>query len=52
MIFKETHLPGAYVIEPQIIGDERGFFARAWCKKEFAAHGLETELVQSNLSFQ
>ncbi len=51
MIFKETHLAGAYVIEPRIIGDERGFFARAWCQKEFEAHGLEAALVQSNLSF-
>ncbi|MBJ6611084.1 MAG: dTDP-4-dehydrorhamnose 3,5-epimerase [Candidatus Thiothrix moscowensis] len=51
MIFEETCLRGAYVIDPLIIGDERGFFARAWCQKEFGAHGLVTAFVQSNLSF-
>ena len=50
MIFTETALPGAYVIdlEPQV--DERGFFARAWCAREFAARGLESRLVQSSIS--
>jgi dTDP-4-dehydrorhamnose 3,5-epimerase len=50
MIFKETKLPGAFVIEPEKIEDERGFFARAWCKEEFAAHGLEPRFVQFNLA--
>lgn len=51
MIFKETTLPGAYVIEQQRINDHRGFFARAWCKREFQQQGLKAELVQSNVGF-
>jgi dTDP-4-dehydrorhamnose 3,5-epimerase len=51
MIFKHTGLPGAYVIEPERIEDGRGFFARAWCQKEFEEIGLETTFVQCNLSF-
>ena len=51
MIFKETGLQGAYIIEPERIEDSRGFFARAWCQKEFEKAGLETNFVQCNLSF-
>lgn len=51
MIFKETTLAGAYVIEPEKIGDERGYFARIWCKKELLRHGLKGELTQSNVGF-
>ncbi|MCG7853997.1 MAG: dTDP-4-dehydrorhamnose 3,5-epimerase [Methanosarcinaceae archaeon] len=51
MIFKESHLKGAFVIELEKIEDNRGFFARAWCKREFEAHGLNSRLVQCNLSF-
>ena len=51
MIFKETTLPGAYVIEPERINDHRGFFARVWCKKELQQHGLNNELSQSNIGF-
>ena len=40
MIFTETRLAGAYVIDPERIADERGFFARTWCRDEFARHGL------------
>lgn len=50
MIFKETNLKGAFVIELEKREDERGFFARTWCKKEFEANGLETGQVQANLS--
>lgn len=50
MIFQETELPGAYLIEPEKRGDERGFFARAWCAREMAEHGLAAELAQANLS--
>jgi len=50
MIFRETPLRGAYVIELERYGDERGHFARAWCREEFARHGLCTEFVQSNVS--
>ena len=51
MIFKETSLKRAFIIEPERIEDHRGFFARAWCKKEFEAHDLNPHLVQINLSF-
>jgi dTDP-4-dehydrorhamnose 3,5-epimerase len=51
MIFRETELPGAYVIEPEAIEDFRGFFARAWCRREFEAHGLNPDLAQVNLAF-
>lgn len=51
MIFTETELPGAFVIDLERREDERGFFARAWCAREFSEHGLSTELVQANLSF-
>jgi dTDP-4-dehydrorhamnose 3,5-epimerase len=51
VIFSQTALPGAYVIELERREDERGFFARAWCAEEFAEHGLATTLVQANLSF-
>lgn len=51
MIFKETKLKGAFTIDLERIEDNRGFFARAWCKREFEAHGLNSRLVQCNLSF-
>ncbi len=51
MIFQETHLKGAYIIELKKLEDDRGFFARAWCQKEFEEHGLTARLVQCNLSF-
>lgn len=46
-----TPLEGAYLIEPERRGDERGFFARFFCEREFAAAGLETRFVQINNSF-
>ena len=51
MIFTETSLKGAFIIELERIEDARGFFARTWCQKEFEAHGLSTRLVQCNVSF-
>ena len=51
MIFTETILQGAFLIEPERRGDERGFFARTWCQREFEAHGLRCRWVQCNLSF-
>lgn len=51
MKFIETRLKGAFIIEPELIEDERGFFARTWCKKEFDARGLNSNLVQCNISF-
>ena len=51
MLFRETKLPGAFVIELQKHEDERGFFARAWCQTEFEARGLNPRTVQCNISF-
>ncbi len=51
MIFKETKLKGAFIIEPERIEDERGFFARTFCQKEFKANGLNPNLVQCSVSF-
>jgi dTDP-4-dehydrorhamnose 3,5-epimerase len=51
MIFTETKLKGAFTIQIEKREDERGFFARAWCRKEFEAHGLTSHLAQANLSF-
>jgi len=49
--FAETRLKGAYAIVPDLIEDERGFFARTFCQKEFEAHGLRPTLVQCSVSF-
>jgi dTDP-4-dehydrorhamnose 3,5-epimerase len=51
LIFYKLKLEGAYRIDLEPREDERGFFARAWCQQEFAEHGLETRIVQSNLSY-
>jgi dTDP-4-dehydrorhamnose 3,5-epimerase len=51
MIFTETNLKGAYVVELQRFEDERGYFARSWCEREFKEHGLDSRLVQCNVSF-
>ncbi|MHC4644436.1 MAG: dTDP-4-dehydrorhamnose 3,5-epimerase [Planctomycetota bacterium] len=51
MIFTETKLRGAFIIEMEPIRDTRGYFARAWCKKEFEEHGLKSSLVQANITF-
>lgn len=51
MIFQETKLKGAFIIEVERIEDERGFFARAWCRNEFRPRGLESQWAQSNISF-
>jgi dTDP-4-dehydrorhamnose 3,5-epimerase len=51
VIFRETELPGAYVIELERREDERGFFARAWCRGELADHGLDARVAQANVSW-
>jgi dTDP-4-dehydrorhamnose 3,5-epimerase len=51
MKFSETMLQGAYVVSPQKIEDERGFFARTSCQNEFAALGLDLNLVQCSVSY-
>jgi dTDP-4-dehydrorhamnose 3,5-epimerase len=50
MIFKRAALGGVYLIEIDKLEDERGFFARTWCQREFEAYGLNSRLVQCNLS--
>ena len=50
MKFTETKLKGAYVIELEPIEDERGFFARSFCQKEFEKYGLNPRIVQCNIS--
>jgi dTDP-4-dehydrorhamnose 3,5-epimerase len=51
MIFTETKIKGVYVIEPELLMDERGFFARSFCKEEFQKHGLDFDIVQCNISY-
>ena len=51
MKFNPTPLPGNFTIDLELKGDERGFFARAFCEKEFAAAGLETRFVQATSAF-
>jgi dTDP-4-dehydrorhamnose 3,5-epimerase len=51
MIFHETSLAGAFLLEMERHEDERGFFARAWCRREFEAHGLDPAIAQTSVSF-
>lgn len=49
MIFTELPLPGAYVLDVELIADDRGFNARAYCANEFTDRGLRTPMVQTNI---
>ena len=51
MTFEETPLPGAYVVTPDAIQDDRGFFARQFCEREFSERGLMTRVVHANISY-
>lgn len=51
MIFHETKINGAFLVEIEPAEDERGFFARSWCQEEFKSRGLNPRLVQCNISF-
>lgn len=51
IIFKETKLKGAFVIEPEKFEDMRGFFARSFSRQEFSDHGLSGEFVEAGISF-
>jgi len=51
MIFSETRLKGAYVIDLERREDSRGYFARAFCQKEFDTHGLKPVIAQTNVAF-
>ena len=50
MFYKETKLKGVYLIELEVNEDERGFFSRIFCEKEFAQHGISFHCVQCNIS--
>jgi len=51
MIFRDTPLGGAFIVDIERREDNRGFFARTWCLREFEAHGLNPRLVQCSISF-
>src|SRR6478735_8485417 len=50
MLFTETPLAGAFEVELERLVDNRGFFARSFCEREFEAHGLPTRFPQCNVS--
>src|SRR3989344_8804848 len=49
--FAPTELAGVYIIDVEPILDERGFFARSWCRREFEKRGLNPDIAQCNISF-
>jgi dTDP-4-dehydrorhamnose 3,5-epimerase len=49
--FEPTLIPSAYIVSQPRHEDERGFFARTWCQREFEAHGLSPRLAQANISY-
>lgn len=51
MKFEELNIAGAFVLDPERLTDERGFFARTWSREEFAGRGLSADLVQCSVSF-
>jgi dTDP-4-dehydrorhamnose 3,5-epimerase len=51
MVFTETKLRAAFILDVERLEDERGFFGRTWCQHEFEAHGLNPHLVQCSISF-
>ena len=51
MIFKKTKLRDAYIVDIQPYQDERGFFARTWCRDELSAQSLDANLAQCSISF-
>jgi dTDP-4-dehydrorhamnose 3,5-epimerase len=51
VIFSELAIRGAFLIQPEFVEDNRGFFSRVWCQREFAARGLNPNLVQCSISF-
>jgi len=51
MRFEALPLAGAFLITPERLHDERGYFARTWCRRDFEEHGLNPNVAQSNLSY-
>ena len=51
MIFHETELSGAFIVDLDKMEDDRGYFARAYCAREFEEHGIEPRVMQANMSY-
>lgn len=51
MLFEKTNVEGLWIISPKLIEDQRGFFARIVCEREFEEHGLPNQWVQQNIAF-
>ena len=51
MKFIETRLPGSYILDLDLLEDQRGFFSRVFCLDEMRAHGLNVDIVQINMSY-
>jgi dTDP-4-dehydrorhamnose 3,5-epimerase len=51
VIFTDLDISGVFLVEPELHGDDRGFFARIWCQEEFKRRGLNDRLVQCSVSF-
>lgn len=50
MIFEQAPIAGAWIVRPQRLADERGFFARLWCRDEFAERGIDLPMLQTSMS--
>ena len=50
MSIEQLSIPGVWLLTPDKISDERGFFARSWCRRELEEHGLNANIVQTNIS--
>ena len=51
MIFTEADVAGAFILDAEPLSDERGLFARTWCRRELEDHGLDTDVAQCSTSF-
>jgi dTDP-4-dehydrorhamnose 3,5-epimerase len=51
MRFTETELAGAFLVDIEAHVDDRGFFARTFCRRELEAHGLDPTVAQGNIAF-
>lgn len=51
MVFTETRIPGAWIVDPKTIADHRGLFATTWLPSEFESRGLDSAIAQCNLAF-
>jgi dTDP-4-dehydrorhamnose 3,5-epimerase len=51
VIFEKTPIPGVWILEVEKRADDRGFFGRAWCRREFEAQGLASDFPQANIGY-